>query len=304
MEKVTVTNMRDKMPLNALPDYNLFGLEEQSYEKAKVVVLPVPYDSTLTYRAGAREAPQAIINASRNMELYSHELGKDISELGIYTLQAMAPDLSSPERMVAGIKREVGLLLDDGKMPLLLGGEHTITLGALQAFKEKGLELSVLDFDAHTDSRQEIFGSRYTHATVMARAKELYPSILQVGIRSVDAISAAALDKEQTITRDDVRESGTGEIVSRITEGTGDVLYLTFDFDALDPAEMPSVGTPEPDGLRFAEVMSIIRGVGRKKKLIGADFVELSPIPYMHAPDFLAAKLIYLALGYFMLGGE
>ncbi len=296
--------MQDSSPLNRLPPYNLFGLEEQDYASAKVAVLPVPYDSTLTYRAGAREGPRAIIDASRNIELYSHELGRDISELGIYTLQAMAPDLSSPESMVAGIKREVGILLDDNKVPLLLGGEHTITLGALQAFRERGVDLSVLDFDAHTDSRQEIFGSRYTHATVMARGRELYPSLFQVGIRSMDAASAAYLDRSRAITRDEVREGGTDEAVSRIVEGTGDAVYLTFDLDALDPAEMPSVGTPEPDGLRFAEAMGIIKGVGRKKKLLGADFVELSPIPHMHAPDFLAAKLIYLTLGYFMLGGK
>ena len=299
-----VDSVQDNVPLNRMPPFNLFGLEEQDYSKAKVAVLPVPYDSTLTYKTGAREGPNAIIDASRNIELYSHELGRDISELGIYTLRAMAPDLSSPENMIAGIKREVGLLLDDGKLPLLLGGEHTITLGALQAFKEKGVELSILDFDAHTDSRQEIFGSRYTHATVMARSTELYPNIFQVGIRSMDATSSASLDRGKTITRDDVREKGTDAIVSQIVEGTGDALYLTFDMDALDPAEMPSVGTPEPDGLRFAEAMDIIKGVGRKKKLLGADFVELSPIPHMHAPDFLAAKLIYLTLGYSMFGGK
>lgn len=294
----------DKLPLNSVPGYNLFGLEDQSYEEAKVIVLPVPYDSTVTYRAGAREGPNAIMNASRNIELYSHELGADISKMGIYTLQAMAPDLSSPEKMVAGIKREVDLLLDDGKVPLLLGGEHTITLGALLAFKEKDVDLGILDFDAHTDSRQEMFGSRYTHATVMARARELYPDIFYVGVRSMDQDSAEKIDYARAVTAAELREKGAKQAVARILKSSKKGVYLTFDLDALDPSEMPSVGTPEPDGLRFADAIEIIKGVSAKRKLLGADFVELCPIPYLHAPDFLAAKLIYLTLGYFMLGNR
>ncbi|MCL5239698.1 MAG: agmatinase [Candidatus Marsarchaeota archaeon] len=295
--------MPDKLPLHALPEHNLFGLEDQSYDNARVVVLPVPYDSTVTYKAGTREGPDAIISASRNIELYSYEIGGDPSKLGIYTLPSMAPDLSSPEKMVANIKREVGILLDDGKLPLMLGGEHTITLGALQALKEKKQDVSIIHFDAHSDTRDELFGARYMHATVMSRARELFPEVFQVGLRSIDADYAKKMDRKKTLLMDDVQEMGTDEVIRKINSSTGESVYLTFDFDVLDPSEMPSVGTPEPNGMRFAEVVKLMKGIGKEKILVGADFVELCPIPYMHAPDFLAAKLIYLTLGSFLLKG-
>ncbi len=291
--------MRDKMPLHSLPEYNLFGLEGQTYESSKVVVLPVPYDSTVSYRSGTREGPQAIINASRNIELYSHELGGDPSKIGIYTLNSMEPDVSSPENMIARIRKEVGMVLEDGKVPLLLGGEHTITLGALQALKERDEEMSIVHFDAHTDTRDELFGSRYMHATVMARAMEMFPDVFQVGIRSIDSAYAAKADKKKIIFAEQVSELGAEEVVSRIAKSTKRKIYLTFDYDALDSGEMPSVGTPEPGGMRFSEVTAILKGIADKKQLVGLDFVELCPTPYMHAPDYLAAKLIYIALGYF-----
>ena len=295
--------MPDKMPLRAMPNYNLFGLEDQSYEGAKVVVLPVPYDSTVTYKTGTREGPQAIINASRNIELYSYEIGGDPSKIGIYTLQSMAPDLSSPENMVAGVKKEVGMILDDGKLPLVLGGEHTITLGALQALKERNKEVSIIHFDAHSDTRQELLGTKYMHATVMSRAMELYPDVFQLGVRSIDAEYAGRLDRDRVMFIDDVKRLGSDELVSRILSSTRENIYLTFDFDVLDPAEMPSVGTPEPNGMRFDDVIGIMKGIGSEKKLCGIDFVEFCPIPYLHAPDYLAAKLIYLTLGCFLSRG-
>ncbi len=293
--------MPEKLPLNSMPDYNLFGLEGQSYDSARVVVLPVPYDSTVTYKAGAREGPNAIIDASRNIELYSYEMAADLSKIGVYTLPALAPDLSSPENMVARIRKEIGIILDDKKIPLMLGGEHTITLGALQALKERKKELSVVHFDAHSDTRQELFGAKYMHATVMSRAQEIYPDIFQVGLRSVDSDYAKKMNRDKTLMIDDVQKLGVDEVANTIIDSTGENVYLTFDFDVLDPAEMPSVGTPEPNGMRFSEVVEIMRGVGKEKELCGLDFVELCPIPYLHAPDFLAAKLIYLTLGCFML---
>jgi agmatinase len=293
--------MPEKIPLQSMPDYNLFGLEGMTYESSKVAVLPIPYDSTVTYKAGTREGPQAIINASRNIELYSCELGADVSKVGIYTLPSIAPDLSSPESMVARIKKEVGMLLDDGKVPLLLGGEHTITIGALQALKEKGRDISVICFDAHSDTRDEMYGTKYMHATAMARAKELYPDTFQIGLRSVDEDHAHTLDKRKVFFMEDIRSMGIDAMVSRILESSKKDVYLSIDLDVLDPSEMPSVGTPEPDGLRFSEMLSIMKQIGKEKNLLGLDFNELCPIPYQHAPDFLAAKLIYLTLGCFLL---
>ena len=293
-----------KLPLNTLPKHNLFGIDEQDYDSAKVVVLPIPYDSTTSYKTGAREGPDAIMDASRNIELYSYELGADVSKIGICTLQNMAPDVSSPEKMVDKIREEVGIILDDGKVPLLIGGEHTITLGALRALKERGRDLTFIHFDAHADSRDELLGSKYMHATVAARARELYPSMIQVGVRSIDADSAMRAERQSILFMEDVRRMGIEGVIKSIADGSHGSIYLSIDLDVLDPSEMPSVGTPEPDGLRFSELMSIIRGLGGRKKLAGLDVTELCPIPYLNAPDFLAAKLIYLTLGSFMIDKE
>lgn len=293
--------MPDKMPLSSLPEHNLFGLEGQTYENAKVVVLPVPYDSTVTYKAGTREGPHAIIDASRNIELYSYEIGADLSKLGIYTLPGMEPNMSSPENMIAAVKKEVGMIIDDNKLPLMLGGEHTITLGALGALKERQKDLSIVHFDAHSDTRDALYGTKYMHATVIARAMEMYPDVVQIGIRSIDAGYAAKFDREKVMFIDDIQNLGVKEVVSRIMDSTKENIYVTVDFDVLDPGEMPSVGTPEPNGMSFGDIVQIMKGIGDKKKLMGLDFVELCPIPYMHAPDFLAAKLIYLTLGCFLV---
>ncbi len=286
-------------PLNTLPKYNLFGLEEQDYKKAKVVVVPIPYDATLTYRSGARDGPHAIIDASRNLELYSYEIGEDISKIGIYTTDEMAPDLSSPENMAKRIQKEIGILLDDGKMPLLLGGDHSIAIGAIGAFKERKKDISIIQFDAHSDSRDEIFGSKYTHASVMARVREMYDKVVQVGLRSIDGDSAKALNPKCTLTMEDIHGLSGKEIARKIIEATGSEIYITIDLDVLDPSEMPSVGTPEPDGLSFNQITEIIREISKKKRLVGLDIVELSPIPYITYPNFTAAKLAYLTLGYF-----
>ncbi len=297
-------SIQDKTPLQTLPEQNLFGLENQDYKNARVIVLPVPYDATVSYKSGTREGPQAIINASRNLELYSYEVGADPSKIGIYTLQSMAPNLSSPENMIAAIKKEIGIILDDNKIPLILGGEHTITLGALQALKEKNQDISILHFDAHSDSREELFGSRYMHATVITRAKEMYPDIFQIGLRSIDAATATRINREKMLFADEIEPIDVHDTVSRILDSTKDKVYLTFDFDVLDPGEMPSVGTPEPGGMHFNQVSQILKGIGDKKELVGLDFVELCPIPYLHAPDYAAAKLIYLTLGYFLSKGD
>jgi len=283
--------------LNALPKYNLFGLNDASYEQAKVIVLPVPYDSTSSYRTGSRDAPHAIIDASRNLELYSEELDYDISKIGIYTLEELAPHMGSPEAMVGRIEKEVGIILDDGKVPLILGGEHTVALGAIKAMARKYKDFSVVSFDAHSDSREEFMGTKYSHSCVMARVREFCKSCYIVGVRSTDELSKKKYEKQMLFMKD-VKKISADNIAKKIIEHTAQNIYMTFDFDVLDPSEMPSVGTPEPSGLRFAELTEILRIVLKNKKLLGLDFTELNPIPGLIAPNYLAAKLIYLTLGY------
>jgi agmatinase len=281
-----------------MPPYTLFGIEGSSYEDAKVAVLPVPYDSTSSYKVGSREGPRAIIEASRNLEPYSEELGEAISDrIGIFTLEELAPDFNGPEGMVNRIAKEVGLILEDRKLPLLLGGEHTIAVGAVRAIAKSYDDFSVLHFDAHADSRDELNNTKYSHACVMARIREMCKSCYSVGIRSTDKESAKRY-KNDTLYRKDMHKMGMKEIVDDILKHTKKKVYLTVDLDVIDPSEMPSTGTPEPDGLSFHEMAGILKGVLAKRDLIGADFTELSPAAGLVAPNFLAAKLIYLALGY------
>ncbi len=282
--------------LNQTPPYNLFGIEDQDYDTSKVAVLPVPYDSTVSYRSGARDGPHAIIEASRGMELYSEELGVDVSKIGIFTLEELAPDFSSPEGMVNRIKKEVDVLIGDSKFPVLIGGEHTVSLGAIKSIAENEKDLSVLHFDAHSDSRDEFMGAKVCHATVMARAREIAKKCFSVGVRSTDEKSAKEYEKDMLFMKD-MRGMGVKDLAGIISKNTGKNVYLTVDLDVLDPSEMPSVGTPEPDGMRFRELAGVIGELAREKRFMGMDFTELAPIPGMIAPNYLAAKLIYLAIG-------
>ena len=276
--------------------YNLFGLEDQSYDSAKVVAVPVPYDSTTSYKAGARNGPMAIIEASRAVELYSEELGRKPSEASIFTTEELEPDVGSPERTVRRIEREIELIVADGKMPLLIGGEHTVALGAIGALAKAGKAFSVVHFDAHADSRQEFMGSKYSHACVAARARELARGVYSIGVRSTDEESAK-LHSKDTLYMKDMRGMDAKTIADRIAARTEKSVYMTIDLDVLDPSEMPSVGTPEPDGMRFRQLVDVIAMLLRKKELLGFDVTELSPIPGQHAPNYLAAKLIYLIIG-------
>lgn len=281
--------------LNSLPPYNLFGLEEQNYKKSKIVAIPVPYDSTTTYKAGTRDGPRALIEASRNIELYSEETGSDISKIGIFTTEEIAPDVSSPENMVKRIEKEAEQVLSDKKIPLLLGGEHTISLGALRPIAKSKKNVTFVHFDAHSDSRDSMSGSKYCHACIVARARELC-STFSIGIRSIDEESAKSA--KDILYMKEMYGMGIDGIARAILKKAKNEIYLSVDLDVLDPSEMPSVGTPEPDGLSFYQLKEIIKRVVRKRRVAGLDIVELSPIPGFTAPNYLAAKLAYLTIGY------
>ena len=282
--------------LNPMPPYNLFGIFGHEYDKAKFVVLPIPYDHTVTYKAGTRDGPQAIIVASRHTEFFNEETDSDIRDIGVYTLDELAPDLSSPENMVKRIEREVSLILDDKKIPVLIGGEHTISIGAIRALSKISKSFSVLQFDAHTDLRDEYLGAKYCHATVMARARELCKSCYSVGIRSMG--EGDKKYNKEILYMKEMHKMKIDEIVKTIVKNTSEDIYLTIDFDVINPREMPSVGTPEPDGIDFYDLKEILKGVLEHKRVLGMDFVELMPIPEFSAPNSLAAKLIYFAISY------
>jgi agmatinase len=273
------------------------GPEHSGAETSRFVVVPVPYDLTSTYQTGARHGPSAILDASANMELYDEELQKETYRSGIYTMEALTIDARGPQHMIRAVNRVTKKIIDAGKISILLGGEHSISFGAVQAAKKKYPDLSVIQFDAHADLRDEYQGSPFSHASVARRIVELCP-LVQVGIRSMSAEEAAFYKKSniRSYSAEDVH--GNKNIDKEICKHLKGDIYVTVDLDVLDPSIMPSTGTPEPDGLSWRQLLCILKAVSRRCKVLGVDVVELSPIPGMVAPDFLAAKLIYRIMGY------
>jgi agmatinase len=278
----------------AAEPFNFLGLDEQDYQKSKAAVFPVPYNSTTYWKSGTKEGPQAIIEASRHLELYDIETRRDVSKEGIFTMPIMEPSKDSPEATMARIKEITGRLLADGKFPLMLGGEHSITLGAVQAFKEKYSDLSVLQIDAHADLRDEFEGTKYHHGAVIRRVRDLGVPVTQVGIRSISQEDAEYIEKEKIETVFMAPEIPLEKIIATLSDN----VYITLDLDGLDPSIMPSTGTPEPGGLGWYETLNLIKEVAKNKNIVGADVVELDPIPGLASPDFLAAKLAYKIINY------
>jgi agmatinase len=278
------------------PPLNFASLDEEhsSFERSRVVILPVPYDSTVTARAGTRDGPRAIIQASADMELYDVGLGIEPFRHGIHTCPEVAPHTGSPEAMADRIESIVGELLDAGKFVVTLGGEHTVAVGAVRAHAARMSALSVLAFDAHSDMRDEYLDSKYNHACTLRRASEV-AQVTQVGLRSAsvedhDEIRAQAL---AFYSPRELRAAGVDDVVRRLT----DDVYITIDLDHLDPSEMPAVGTPEPGGLHWDEVSDLLVAVTRAKRVVGFDVTELSPSLGPPACAQLAAKLTYRLIG-------
>ncbi len=278
---------------------NNFGdlpLEYSTLNTAKVVIIPVPYDQTSTWIKGADKGPAAIIQASANMELYDIETDSEVYKIGIYTDKAVEQN-SSPENMAEAVQEKVHQYIRKGKFAVVIGGEHSVSIGSIKAHVENNVngDISILQFDAHSDLRDEYHGSKYNHACVMARARELAP-IFQVGIRSMDASEKQVMDRKNVFFAQDIcqRKNWVKKVVSRLSKK----VYITIDLDVFDPAIMPSTGTPEPGGLSWYDCLALLKAVADKKNIVGFDVVELCPNITNKAPDFLAAKLIYKLLSY------
>jgi len=264
------------------------------FERAAIVLLPVPYDGTSTWQKGADKGPDAIIEASPNLEMYDIETNSEVFHRGIHVDDPIT-ESSSPEAMTQAVKKRVAELLSLGKFPVVLGGEHTVSLGAIQAQAACYPDIGVLQLDAHTDLRSEYMGSPYNHACVMARAQELCP-VYQVGIRSSDSSEKPRIKRNRLFTaKEIVGKTRWSDILLRMLP---DRVYITIDVDVLDPSEMPSTGTPEPGGMRWLDVMMILRRVAVNKNVVGFDVVELCPQAGVQWPNFTAAKLVYQMLSY------
>ena len=272
--------------------------EENDPESARVFVIPVPYDSTTSFKGGAREGPDAIIRASRHLEDYDLELDRDISLVGIHTTPEIVPDVSGPKAMVERVHRAVKSAANHGKLVALLGGEHTIAIGAVQALKERHDDLSVLYLDAHADLRDEYMGARWGHACVARRICEVAP-LVQVGVRSVSEEENSFIQSQGVPVY--FWRSGASD-VEEIARSAADRLtqhvYISVDMDVFDPAVVSAVGTPEPGGMLWHEVTSLLRTVAESREVVGFDISELSPPEGPTAGAFTAAKLAYKLIGY------
>jgi agmatinase len=271
--------------------------EDSDYERARVVVLPVPYDSTASGWAGSREGPAAIIEASGNMELYDIGIDAEPYRAGIHTLPELAVHTGSAEAMIDRIEAVVGEQLDAGKFVVTLGGEHTVAVGAVRAHARRRPELSVLAFDANADFRAEYLDSPYNHACTLRRVSEAVGPgrLVQVGLRSAekdehDALLEAGLRFYQP---SEYRPLGPEGLAEQLT----DSVYLTFDLDAFDSSVMAAVGTPEPGGLHWDEVSDLLAMVAARRRIVGFDVTELAPSLGPRANAQLAAKLAYRIIG-------
>lgn len=272
--------------------------EYSDKDHSLIIILPVPYDVTGTWIRGADRGPQALVEASVNMELYDIETQTEVYRYGIYTDQPVLIS-ASPDIMTEAVCRRIDTWLNRDKFVVTIGGEHTITIGSVKAHLKRYPNLSVLQLDAHTDLRQDHDGSTYNHACTMARVKELCPAT-QVGIRSMDKEELEYIDPERIFTAEKIlrNDNWMPEVIQTLNEQ----VYLTIDLDVFDPSIMPSTGTPEPGGLDWYMILDLIREVIKEKELVGFDIMELCPNNQNKAPDFVAAKLLYKVLSYRFAG--
>lgn len=271
-----------------------FELKYYNPQTAKVAILPVPYDGTSTWVKGADKGPEAILSASCNLEFYDIETDSEVFRQGIFT-EPPVMGFKEPEQMAQVVCQRVEVLLKNDKFPIVLGGEHSVSIGAIEAMANHCENLTVLQLDAHSDLRDEYEGSRYNHACVMARAKERCP-IVQVGIRSMDTSEKANMDTNRVFFAHEICDGQDRSWIEQVIELLSDNVYLTIDLDAFDPSIMPATGTPEPGGMGWYDVITLLKAVCKHRNLVGFDIVELCPRENMWGSDFLAAKLLYKIL--------
>lgn len=283
---------------------NFLGLEKKysNYKDSKIVILSAPLEKTVTYGKGTGKAPKEILKASRFVEYYDEEQSREICfERGICTLDQLSFQKLTVEKSLAKIYSEVKNHLNNDKFVVTLGGEHSLSYGAIKAHHEKFPNLSILQIDAHSDLRDSYENSKYSHACVMARVSEFNTKIIQVGVRA-QSIEESEFRKQKQIRTFYSREIKMGmygddwqEIVARnLTEN----VYVTFDLDGFDPSILPATGTPEPGGLFWDETMYLLKIIGLDKNIVGFDVTELAPSKAHPASNYTAAKLVYKILNY------
>jgi agmatinase len=281
---------------------NFLDLRSLPVKEAEAVILPIPYEATTTYGAGTREGPEAILSASRQVELWDEEYNWDPSAaIRLATAAPILPEVAGPQAMLEKIKRVVQPWVSQGKFICALGGEHTITVALVQAFQTRYPDFTVVALDAHADLRESYDGSKLSHACVMRRLYELGRPLTILGTRSYSKEEADLLwvaPRLKMFKSNELNTPAGWDAALAHLQGIVGPVYLTIDLDALDPGIMPAVGTPEPGGLSYGQVLTIIETLAKRGPIIGLDLVELAPIPGHRVSEFTAARMLYKALGY------
>ena len=272
------------------------GIPEEyaKLERAKIVLIPVPYDGTSTWQKGADKGPKAFLEASENMELYDIETDSEVYKNGIYLTESITVN-ATPEAMADAVHQETKSYIKKNKFVTIFGGEHSISIGTIRAFNEMFPNLTVLHIDAHADLRKSYEGSSCNHACAVYEASQ-NSNLIQVGIRSMDIKEKSIMDLDKTYFAHDmaIDDSWMDSAIDQMTDN----VFITFDLDAFDPSILPSTGTPEPGGLLWYETLDFLKQVFADKNVVGFDIVELCPNDVDKASDFLAAKLYYKMLSY------
>lgn len=271
-------------------------IAEPSYEQARAVIIPVPYDVMASYGAGTRFGPDAIIRASSQIETYDEELGHDLEDLSIFTREPVDAIKSSPEAMMDALEGVVAEIAGAGKMPVVLGGDHSLSIAPTRYFAKKIPGVGILHLDAHTDLRHEWEGSRFSHACGMRHAYDLGVQLVQVGLRSMPKEVIDECREHRTVFH--APRVPVAEIIAALPKE----IYVSIDIDVLDPSLIPATGTPEPGGIGWYDLLALLRAVARERSVVGFDLMELSPIPGIVHPEFTAARLVTKFLGYLLTG--
>ncbi len=269
-------------------------------EKAEVLLQSIPYDGTSTWGKGADRGFDVFLEAAENMELYDIETDSEPYMHGIHILP-LIDENSSPEAVYKAVLASTRKILGFGKLPTFFGGEHSVSIGIIEAFREKYPDLTVLQLDAHADLRSSYDGSPYNHACAMHKASR-DGNLVQVGIRSMDSSELEFIDRSRCFLAEEMHESDTWieDSISKMT----DPVYLSIDLDVFDPSVMPATGTPEPGGMLWYDVTGYLRRVFEARQVVGFDIVEFAPIASLHAPGFMVAKLYYKLLSYYFKHGK
>lgn len=289
---------------------NFLGLDDafSSLDTARIAIVQAPYEHSVSYGGGTGAGPAAILEASHYVEFWDEEFERELCfDAGIATLEALRMDGLADADALRHIETPIHDLLEDEKFVVTLGGEHTISAAAISAHAKRWPDMTVLQIDAHSDLRESYEGNPYSHASVMARVLEtLAPErLVQVGIRAQcrEEHERIKNDSIQTFFGWEIRQGVYGQSwKERVLDACGENVYITFDIDGLDPSIMPSTGTPEPGGLHWDETIQLMKLLGKRRRIIGFDVVELAPVPGSPAPDFLAAKLVYKMLNAAFIG--